>query len=65
MHVWLLGSTSRVASERIKLAWGEDTVGKSTAYRRSKKFDEGEESLADQLVPYAMKVKMVKMFIFI
>ncbi|KAJ1353958.1 hypothetical protein KIN20_018445 [Parelaphostrongylus tenuis] len=65
MHEWLLGSTAMVASERIKLAWGKGTVGNSTAYRRSKKFDEGEESLEDQLVPYAMKVKMVKMFIFI
>ncbi|KAJ1372564.1 hypothetical protein KIN20_034748 [Parelaphostrongylus tenuis] len=30
MHEWLLGSNATVASERINLAWDEDTVGKST-----------------------------------
>ncbi|KAJ1368442.1 hypothetical protein KIN20_029571 [Parelaphostrongylus tenuis] len=28
MHEWLLLSNATVASERINLAWGEDTVGK-------------------------------------
>ncbi|KAJ1346590.1 hypothetical protein KIN20_001421 [Parelaphostrongylus tenuis] len=48
MHEWLLGSNTTVANERINLAWGEDTVGKDTLYRRFKKFDEGEEGLEDQ-----------------
>ncbi|KAJ1352588.1 hypothetical protein KIN20_008977 [Parelaphostrongylus tenuis] len=28
MHEWLLGSNETMASERISLAWGEDTVDK-------------------------------------
>ncbi|KAJ1372390.1 hypothetical protein KIN20_034536 [Parelaphostrongylus tenuis] len=43
MHEWLLGSNAAMASESINLAWGEDTVGKSTEM-----FNEGEENLADQ-----------------
>ncbi|KAJ1352362.1 hypothetical protein KIN20_008685 [Parelaphostrongylus tenuis] len=30
MHGWLFGSNATVASERINLAWDEDTAGKST-----------------------------------
>ncbi|KAJ1351755.1 hypothetical protein KIN20_007891 [Parelaphostrongylus tenuis] len=41
MHEGLLGSNAMVANERINLAWGEDTVGKSTVYRWLKNFDEG------------------------
>ncbi|KAJ1364274.1 hypothetical protein KIN20_024332 [Parelaphostrongylus tenuis] len=48
MHDWLLGSNGTVTSDRINLACGEDTVGKSTVYRWFKKFDEGKESLEDQ-----------------
>ncbi|KAJ1364841.1 hypothetical protein KIN20_025023 [Parelaphostrongylus tenuis] len=48
MHEWLLGSNATVASECINLAWGEDTVGKTTVYRWFKKSDEGEESLKDR-----------------
>ncbi|KAJ1373006.1 hypothetical protein KIN20_035324 [Parelaphostrongylus tenuis] len=43
MHEWLYGSNATVASERISLLWGEDPVGKSTVYKRFKKFDEDEE----------------------
>ncbi|KAJ1346632.1 hypothetical protein KIN20_001500, partial [Parelaphostrongylus tenuis] len=37
VHEWLFGSMANVTSERINLAWGEDTVDKSTVCRTVKK----------------------------
>ncbi|KAJ1367940.1 hypothetical protein KIN20_028969 [Parelaphostrongylus tenuis] len=37
MHEWLWGSKALVASERIDLAWGEDTAGKITVLTSEEK----------------------------
>ncbi|KAJ1356124.1 hypothetical protein KIN20_013774 [Parelaphostrongylus tenuis] len=49
MHEWLLGSNTTEASERINLAWGEDTVGKSTVFssKKSEFYDRGIDLLPE------------------